>query len=90
MSREKQGFWEYLLVGSPHDERREVLLEYVIHRVEAGAHLGDVLEEKYVHRHASKEEVDELTCNLELVHAAREHLESALGFDASYPLPPSR
>lgn len=90
MSREKRGFWEYLLVGSPHDERKELVLEYVIHRVKAGAHLGEVLEEQYVRRHASKEEVDELICNPELVHAAREHLESSLEFEATHSRPSSR
>ena len=90
MSREKQGFWEYLLVGAPHDERKEVVLEYLIHRVKAGARLSEVLEEEYVRRHASKEELDELICNPELVHAAREHLESALELDAPYPRSPSR
>ena len=81
MSREKQGFWEYLLVGSSYDERKEMVLEYVIHRLKAGARLGEVLEEEYVRRHASKEELDELICNPKLVHAARVHLESALEFE---------
>jgi hypothetical protein len=90
MSRGKQGFWRYLLVGSPHDEHKEMVLEYVIHRLKAGARLGEVLEEEYVRRHASKEDLDELICNPKLVHAARVHLESALELETSQPRSPSR
>jgi hypothetical protein len=81
MPQGKRGFWEYLLVGPPHDERKERILGYVVHRVKAGAHLGDVVEEDYVRRNASREEVDEVICDPELVHAAREHIESALEFE---------
>jgi hypothetical protein len=88
MSQAKQGSWRYLFVGSHHDEREEKLLGYVVHRMKAGAHLADVVEEEYVRRNASKEEVDELIRDPELVHAAREHMESALELEAPYPRPP--
>jgi hypothetical protein len=78
---EKRSFCEYLFVGSPHDARKEKVLLYVVHRIKAGAHLGDVVEEEYVRRNASKEEVDELICDPELVRAVREHMESALEFE---------
>jgi hypothetical protein len=88
MSQAKQGSWQFLFVGSHHDERKEKLLGYVVHRMKAGAHLGDVVEEEYVRRNASKEEVDDLIRDPELAHAAREHLESALESEAPYPRPP--
>ena len=78
---EKRSFWEYLFVGSPHDARKEKVLLYVVHRIKAGAHLGDAVEEEYVRRNASKEEVNELICDPELARVAREHMESALEFE---------
>lgn len=79
MSRKERSFWEYLLVGPPHGEREEKVLQYVVHRIKAGAHLADVVEEEYVRRNASRGEVDEIICNPELVHAAREGMELAFG-----------
>ncbi len=76
MPQREQSFWEYLFVGSPHGEREEKVLQYVVHRIKAGAHLRDVVEEEYVRRNASREEVDEVICNPELVHAARASMES--------------
>lgn len=90
MSRKEQSFWEYLLVGSPHGEREEKVLQYVVHRVKAGAHLADVLQEEYVRRNASREEVDGVICNPELVHAAREGMELAFGSEGLRPKAPSR
>jgi hypothetical protein len=39
------------------------------------------VEEEYVRRNASEEEVNEVICDPELVRAAREHMESALRFE---------
>ena len=47
-----------------------------------------VVEEEYVRRNVSADGVDDVICNPELVHAAREHMESALGFEE--PRQPSR
>ena len=85
MSVREQSFWEYLLVGSPRDERKEKVLGYVVHRVKAGAHLGDVVEEEYVRRNATKEEVDEVICDPELVHAARVSLGSTFDSEELRP-----
>jgi hypothetical protein len=41
MSQEKRSFWEDLFVGSSHDERKEKVLFYVVHRMKAGAHLTE-------------------------------------------------
>lgn len=79
MTRKKQTFWEYLFVGSPHGEPEEKVLGYIIHRIKAGAHLKDVVEEDYVRRNASKEEVDEMIMDPVLMHAARERMELAFG-----------
>jgi hypothetical protein len=62
MPQEKQNFWKYLFLGSPHDARKEKVLYYVVHRIKAGVHLGEAVEEEYVRRNASREEVNELIC----------------------------
>ena len=79
MPREKQTFREYLFVGSSHDEPEKKVLEYIVHRLKAGAHLKDAGGEDYVLRNASKEEVNELVRDPEIVHAARERMELAFG-----------
>ena len=85
MPREKQSYCEYLFVGSSHDEPEKKVLEYIVHRVKAGAHLKDVVEEDYVLRNASKQEVNELIKDPELVHAARERMELTFGSEELRP-----
>ena len=55
-------------------EREEKVLRYIVHRINEGAHLHDVLQEPYVQRNCTQEEIDEIIRNPELVHACREHL----------------
>ncbi len=66
-----------LFGGSNHTPREDKVLEYVIHRIENGAHLGDVLEEDYVRRNCSQGEIDSIESDPRLVHAARESMEHA-------------
>lgn len=64
-----------LFGGSHHTPREDRVREYVIHRIENGAHLRDVLEEDYVRRNCSQGEIDEIENDPRLVHAARESME---------------
>ncbi|CAN5665933.1 hypothetical protein BH24ACT22_BH24ACT22_00890 [soil metagenome] len=68
-------FFGDLFGGSNHTPREEKVLEYVIHRIENGAHLRDVLEEDYVRRNCSQGEIDEIENDPRLVHAARKSME---------------
>ena len=90
MHQQRRTTWEYLFVGSPRDQREEKVLSYVLHRMKAGGRLKDVVKEEYVRRNASEEQVDEVICNPELVHAARENMESALKSEAPSVQTPSR
>ena len=90
MHQQRQNTWEYLFVGTPRDEREEKVLCYVLHRMKAGGRLKDVVEEEYVRRNASDDEVDEVICNPALVHAARENKESALKSQPPRARTPSR
>ena len=68
-------------------QREEKVLQYIIHRVDADADLHEVLQEPYVRRNCSQDEIDEIVMNPELVHHCREHLEHIF---ASGELDPKR
>jgi hypothetical protein len=75
MSEEKQSFWERALFGNRGgSERERKVREYVIHRVSEGAHLRDVLQEEYVRRNASSDEIEHILENPELIEAAHEQM----------------
>jgi hypothetical protein len=75
MSEEKQGFWDRIFFGNRDgSERERKVREYVIHRVCDGAHLRDVLQEEYVRRNASSEEIEHILENPELIEAAHEQM----------------
>ena len=59
-------------------EREENVLRYIVHRINEGAHLHEVLQEPYVRRNCTHDEIDEIVRNPELVHAFREHPEQVL------------
>lgn len=54
------------------------MLEYIIHRISDGAHLRDVMQEQYVRRCASPDEVEEILKNPRLVEAARKQMKEDL------------
>jgi hypothetical protein len=76
---EKRSFWDRLFSTDRPSQREQRVLEYIMHRVGEGAHLGDVVNEEYVKRHASAREVEEICARPELVQTAREHLEQDFG-----------
>jgi hypothetical protein len=70
----KQSFWEILLSGRASTEREQKVLEYVCHRVGDGAHLRDVMQEEYVRRNASPNEIQDILDNPKLVETAHEKM----------------
>ena len=78
-SGERASFWEGIFGGSYHSGREAKVLEYIMHRIGDGAHLGDVVQEEYVRRLTSPEEVEQILDNPKLIEAARK----ALGEDFS-------
>ena len=72
---ERRSFWNRLFGGSRNSSaREEKVLRYIIHRVGEGAKLQDVVQEDYVRRNATSDEVKEICSNPRLVAAAREKL----------------
>jgi hypothetical protein len=72
---EKRSFWDRLFGRiQPSSAREERVVEYIIHRLGEGAHLGDVVKEEYVRRNASPLEIEEICADPRLVEAARQHM----------------
>jgi hypothetical protein len=63
-----------LLSGRASTEREKKVLEYICHRVGDGAHFRKVVQEEYVRRNASPEEVQDLLDNPRLIETAHEKM----------------
>ena len=74
MSEQKRSFWDRLFGTNNRSGRQDKVLEYVIHRIEDGANLREVLQEEYVRRNATTEEVQRILENPRLIEAAGEQL----------------
>jgi hypothetical protein len=78
MTKEHSLLGQFFFGGNPsRAQREEKVLRYIIHRIDEDGDLHEVLEEPYVLRNCSQDEIDEIRTNPELVHACREHLEEA-------------
>lgn len=74
MGQEQQSFWERLFFGRTSSERERKVLEYICHRVGDGAHLRDAMQEEYVRRNVSPDEVEKILENPRLVETAYEKM----------------
>lgn len=70
----KKGFWARLFGSRQSSAREKRVLEYISHRLNEGAKLQDIIEEEYVRRNASSNEVDDICSKPEVVEAARESM----------------
>jgi hypothetical protein len=75
---ERPSFWQRLFGregGSSLSERQQRVLQYIIERMDkGGAPLQEVLQEDYVRRNCSREEVRQIVNDPAFVQAARERL----------------
>ena len=75
MSEERKSFWHRIFFGSQEESERErKVREYIVYRIGEGGHLRDVLQEEYVRRNASPDEVDHILENPKLIEAAHEQM----------------
>ena len=74
MAKKKQPFRDLLLSGRSSTEREKKVLEYICHRIGAGAHFREVVQEEYVRRNASPEEIQDLLDNPRLIETAHEKM----------------
>jgi hypothetical protein len=84
----KRSFWEILLSGRASTEREQKVLEYVCHRVGYGAHLRNVMQEEYVRRNASPNEIQDILDNPKLVETAHEKMREDFSSGHLDPKPP--
>ena len=74
MAEQKRSLWDRLFGVHYGNERERKVLEYVCHRIAAGAHLRSVLQEEYVRRNASPNQIEEILENPRLIKAAHEQM----------------
>jgi hypothetical protein len=88
MTKEHSLLGQFFFAGNPsRAEREEKVLRYVLHRIDEDVDFQKVLEEPYVRRNCSQEEIDEIRSSPEIVHACREHLEDAFRSGELEPRP---
>ena len=74
---ERRSFWQRLLgrTGtSSLSQRQEKVLRYIIGRIDKNVPLQQVLQEDYVRRNCSAQELEQIVSNPGFVQAARERL----------------
>ncbi len=74
VAEKRRSFWDRLFGTNNRSGRQEKVLEYVIHRIEDGANLREVLQEEYIRRNTTAEEVQRILENPRLIEAAGEQL----------------
>lgn len=74
---EKKSFWARLFGGTGESPREQRVLEYIVHRLNEGANLQDVVQEEYVRRNATQSQRDDIISNPRIVETARERLQEA-------------
>lgn len=88
MAEEKKSFWRRIFGGPTRSARQERVLEYIVHRMDAGANLNDILDEEYVLRNLSRGEREQIASDPRVVEAARERMQK--DFKAGKPDPRQR
>jgi hypothetical protein len=68
-------FWDRIFNSRSGSIREQRVLEYIVHRMNEGAGLHEVVEEEYVRRNATRDEIDTILSNPKVVEAARERME---------------
>ena len=85
MTKEQSVFGQFFFCNPTKAEREEKVLRYIIHRLDEEIHLHDFLQDSYVRRNCTQEDVDEIIRNPELVHACRKRLKQVFGSGALDP-----
>ena len=93
MTEQRQSFWDRFFGGSfsggnYQEERERRVIEYIVHRIGEGGRLGDIVQEEYVRRHVSQDEVQDILDSPELIEAAHEKLREEFSSGRLDPKPP--
>jgi hypothetical protein len=74
VAEKKRSFWDRLFGTNNRSGRQDKVLEYIIHRIEDGANLREVLQEEYIRRNATSDQIQSILENPRLIEAAGEQL----------------
>lgn len=74
MSEQKKSFWARIF-GSKQSAQERRALEYIVHRIDEGGKLEEIVEEEYVRRTVSQDQVNDILSNPRIVEAAREKMQ---------------
>ena len=89
LAEEKRSLWDKIFgTNTQQSEREKKVIEYICHRIADGAPLGDVVQEEYVRRNASPQEVQEILENPRLVEVAHEEMRKDFSSGVLDPKPP--
>ena len=75
MPEKRESFWDRIFSLTHNSEREEFVLEYIIRRLGDMVPLEEIVQEQYVRRKASPEEIEDILDNPRLVEAARKKME---------------
>ena len=75
MPEKRESFWDRIFNLTHNSEREELVLEYITHRLGDMVPLEEIVQEQYVRRKASPEEIEDILDNPRLVEAARKKME---------------
>lgn len=86
MSEQKRSFWARIF-GSGESAQEQRALEYIVHRINEDGRLEDIVEEEYVRRTLSPEQIDDIVSNPRIVEAAHERMHEAFNSGELEPNP---
>ncbi|PLS86378.1 MAG: hypothetical protein CYG60_07590 [Actinobacteria bacterium] len=84
MPEEKKSLWDRVWIRmfgdrSRRSVRMEKVIGYVAHRLDEGARLDEAIQEEYVRRQTSPDEVEQILDDRRIVEAARRRMHRELG-----------
>lgn len=90
MQEKKRSLWERVWTrmfgdGSRRSVRMEKVISYVAHRLEDGARLEEVVQEEYVRRQTSPDELEQILDDRRIVEAARRRMHREFGSEEMSP-----
>lgn len=90
MQEKKRSLWERAWIrmfgdGSRRSVRMEKVISYVAHRLDDGARLEEVVQEEYVRRQTSPDELEQILDDRRIVEAARRRMHREFGSEEMSP-----
>ena len=79
MTEEKWSLWSRFF-GSRRSIRMDRVLTYIVHRIEIGVPLEDVMQEEYILRQSTPSERERILMEPQIVESARERMRRDLRF----------